>query len=125
MLKDLDITPDDPAELRAVNRLLAGEVKALSLKVAQLQHQRHGAIGIALVPNQKVLISSISICARTPRLLRPLKTRQNSPPRRRRELIQSRSANTAASPCRIIWIGKTRSSLPAMNAVVVVATCAP
>jgi transposase len=29
MLKDLDITPDDPAELRAVNRLLADEVKAL------------------------------------------------------------------------------------------------
>ena len=43
MLKDLDITPDDPAELKAVNRLLADEVKALSLKVEQLQHQLHGA----------------------------------------------------------------------------------
>ena len=43
MLKDLDITPDDPAELRAVNRLLADEVKALSLKVEQLEHQLHGA----------------------------------------------------------------------------------
>ena len=43
MLKDLDITPDDPAELRAVSRLLADEVKALSLKVEQLQHQLHGA----------------------------------------------------------------------------------
>ncbi|EFO33537.1 transposase TnpC protein [Roseibium sp. TrichSKD4] len=43
MLKDLDITPEDPAELRAVNRLLADEVKALSLKVEQLQHQLHGA----------------------------------------------------------------------------------
>ncbi|MEO0831358.1 MAG: IS66 family transposase, partial [Pseudomonadota bacterium] len=43
MLKDLDITPDNPAELRAVNRLLADEVKALSLKVEQLQHQLHGA----------------------------------------------------------------------------------
>ncbi|MEM8800923.1 MAG: IS66 family transposase [Pseudomonadota bacterium] len=42
MLKDLNITPDDPAELRAVNRLLADEVKALSLKIAQLQHQLHG-----------------------------------------------------------------------------------
>ena len=42
MLKDLDITPDDPAELRAVNRLLADEVKALSLKVERLQHQLHG-----------------------------------------------------------------------------------
>ncbi len=39
MLKDLDIAPDDPAELRAVNRLLADEVKALTLKVEQLQHQ--------------------------------------------------------------------------------------
>ena len=39
MLKDLDIAPEDPAELRAVNRLLADEVKALSLKVQQLQHQ--------------------------------------------------------------------------------------
>lgn len=43
MLKDFDITPDDPAELKAVNRLLADEVKALSLKVKQLQHQLHGA----------------------------------------------------------------------------------
>ena len=42
MLNNLDITPDDPAELRAVNRLLADEVKALSLKVEQLQHQLHG-----------------------------------------------------------------------------------
>ena len=42
MLKDLDITPVDPVELRAVNRLLANEVKALSLKVEQLQHQLHG-----------------------------------------------------------------------------------
>ena len=31
MLKDLDITPDDPAALRAVNQLLADEVRALSL----------------------------------------------------------------------------------------------
>ena len=42
MLDGLDITPEDPAELRAVNRLLADEVKALSLKVEQLQHQLHG-----------------------------------------------------------------------------------
>lgn len=41
MLNDLDITPNDPEELRAVNRLLADEVKALSLKVEQLQHQLH------------------------------------------------------------------------------------
>lgn len=43
MLKDLDITPADPAKLRALNRALAAEVKALSLKVEQLQHQLHGA----------------------------------------------------------------------------------
>lgn len=42
MLSSLDITPDDPEELRSVNRLLADEVKALSLKVEQLQHQLHG-----------------------------------------------------------------------------------
>lgn len=42
MLESLNITTDDPAELRAVNRLLADEVKALSLKVEQLQHQLHG-----------------------------------------------------------------------------------
>lgn len=42
MLNSLDITPDDPAELRSVNRLLADEVKALSLKAEQLQHQLHG-----------------------------------------------------------------------------------
>ncbi|MGP6090093.1 IS66 family transposase [Antarctobacter jejuensis] len=42
MLNDLDIAPEDPAELRAVNRLLADEVKALTLKVEQLQHQLTG-----------------------------------------------------------------------------------
>ena len=42
MLKGLDITPEDPAELRSVNRLLANEVRALSLKVEQLQHQLAG-----------------------------------------------------------------------------------
>ncbi|WP_298983122.1 hypothetical protein [uncultured Roseibium sp.] len=41
MLKGLDITHHDPAELKAVNRLLADEVRALSLKVEQ--HQLHGA----------------------------------------------------------------------------------
>ena len=43
MLKDLDILPEDPVELRAVSELLMSEVKALSLKVEQLQHQLHGA----------------------------------------------------------------------------------
>ncbi|KZL15343.1 Transposase IS66 family protein [Pseudovibrio axinellae] len=43
MLKDLDLIPEDPAELKAVNKLLVEEVKALSLKVEQLQHQLHGA----------------------------------------------------------------------------------
>ncbi len=42
MTDGLDITPEDPTELRAVNRLLADEVKALTLKVEQLQHQLHG-----------------------------------------------------------------------------------
>jgi transposase len=42
MLKDLDLTSEDPAELRSVNRLLANEVRALSLKVEQLQHQLAG-----------------------------------------------------------------------------------
>jgi len=42
MLDTLDITPEDPAELRAVNRLLANEVKALTLKVEQLRHQLAG-----------------------------------------------------------------------------------
>ena len=42
MLKDLDIAPEDPAEMRIVNRLLADEVKALTLKVEQLQHQLAG-----------------------------------------------------------------------------------
>lgn len=43
MLKHFDAAPDDPAELKAANRLLAEEVKALTLKVEQLQHQLHGA----------------------------------------------------------------------------------
>ena len=42
MLESANITPGDPAELRAMNRLLANEVKALTLKVEQLQHQLHG-----------------------------------------------------------------------------------
>ena len=58
MLKDFDATPDNPAELKAANKLLSDEVKALTLKVAQLQHQLHGHTGIALDQNRKALISS-------------------------------------------------------------------
>ncbi len=43
MLNALDTLPEDPAELRQVSELLAAEVKALTLKVEQLQHQLHGA----------------------------------------------------------------------------------
>jgi transposase len=43
MLNALDTLPEDPAELRQVNTLLVSEVKALTLKVEQLQHQLHGA----------------------------------------------------------------------------------
>jgi len=43
MLNALDNLPDNPAELRQVTELLAAEVKALTLKVEQLQHQLHGA----------------------------------------------------------------------------------
>lgn len=42
MLKDLNITPDDPAELRAVNRLLANEVKSQALLIEKLKHQLAG-----------------------------------------------------------------------------------
>jgi transposase len=42
MLKDLDITPDDPAELRTVNRLLADEVKSQALLIEKLKHQLAG-----------------------------------------------------------------------------------
>ena len=42
MLKDLDITPDDPAELKAVNRLLADEVKSQALLIEKLKHQLAG-----------------------------------------------------------------------------------
>lgn len=42
MLETLDIPPEDPAELRAANRLLADEVKALTLKVEHLQNQLAG-----------------------------------------------------------------------------------
>ena len=43
MLNAFDNLPEDPAELRQVSKLLAAEVKALTLKVEQLQHQLHGA----------------------------------------------------------------------------------
>ena len=42
MLNDLDITPDDPAELRAVHRLLADEVKSQALLIEKLKHQLAG-----------------------------------------------------------------------------------
>ncbi len=42
MLKDLDITPEDPTELRAVNRLLAAEVRSQALLIEKLQHQIAG-----------------------------------------------------------------------------------
>ncbi len=43
MLNTLKNLPKDPTELRQVSELLAAEVKALTLKVEQLQHQLHGA----------------------------------------------------------------------------------
>jgi transposase len=43
MLNVLDNLPEDPIELRQVSELLAAEVKTLTLKVEQLQHQLHGA----------------------------------------------------------------------------------
>ena len=43
MLNALDNLPEDPTELRQVSELLAAEVKALTLRVEQLQHQLHGA----------------------------------------------------------------------------------
>jgi transposase len=43
MLNTLKNLPEDPIELRRVSELLAAEVKALTLKVEQLQHQLHGA----------------------------------------------------------------------------------
>ena len=42
MLKDLDITPEDPEELRVVNRLLADEVKSQALLIEKLKHQLAG-----------------------------------------------------------------------------------
>lgn len=42
MIKDLDITPEDPEELRAVNRLLVDEVKSQALLIERLKHQLAG-----------------------------------------------------------------------------------
>ena len=42
MLKDFDITPGDPEELRAVNRFLAVEVKSQALMIEKLKHQLAG-----------------------------------------------------------------------------------
>ena len=42
MLNDLDIGPDDPAELRRANTLLAAEVKSQALLIEKLQHQLAG-----------------------------------------------------------------------------------
>lgn len=42
MLKDFDITPNDPEELRAVNQLLADEVKSQALLIEKLKHQLAG-----------------------------------------------------------------------------------
>ena len=42
MLKDLDTAPDDPAELRRINALLAAEVKSQALLIEKLQHQLAG-----------------------------------------------------------------------------------
>lgn len=42
MLEGVDTTPDDPAELRAMNRLLADEVKSQALLIEKLKHQLAG-----------------------------------------------------------------------------------
>ena len=42
MLKELDITPEDPDDLRVVNQLLANEVKSQALLIEKLKHQLAG-----------------------------------------------------------------------------------
>ena len=42
MLKDLDVTPYNPAELRAVKRLLADKVKSQALLIEKLKYQLAG-----------------------------------------------------------------------------------
>ena len=59
MLKDLDITPGDPEELRAVNRLLADEVKsqALMIETAKLNDvdpQAWLTWGLAQIADHKI-----------------------------------------------------------------------
>jgi hypothetical protein len=121
MLKDLDITPEDPAELKAVNRLLANEVKALSLKVEQLQHQLHGANRHRFGSKSEGLDQLRLDLQETPRSSRRQRRRPTRHPRQR--MPGSRSASTAASLCRIIWIGKTKNCRLAMIAVGAVEPC--
>lgn len=99
MLKDLSITPEDPTELKAVNKLLAEEVKALSLKVEQLKHQLHGANRHRFGLSQKPSTNSTSILLRTkplPMLLRNSAIQFHIQTKRK-------SASTAANRCQRIW----------------------
>jgi transposase len=42
MLKDLDILPEDPTELRVLSKILAAEVKSQALLIEKLKHQLAG-----------------------------------------------------------------------------------
>ncbi|MGD1884905.1 MAG: hypothetical protein ACFB11_21790 [Paracoccaceae bacterium] len=42
MLRDLDITPDGPAKLGAVNKMLPDEVKSQVLLIEKFKHQLAG-----------------------------------------------------------------------------------
>ena len=113
MLKDLDIAPKDPAEMRAVNRLLANEVKALTLKVEQLQHQlaghnrhRFGSKSESLDQLNLVFQEDEEIAEAAEDRWHPLRSLRRA----------NRPASTAASLYPIIWTGTKRSCPPARTA---------
>ena len=104
MLKDLDITPDDPAELRAVTLLLADEVKSQALLIEKLTHQlagqnRHRFGMHPKSPDQP------NLTLKDDEAIAEAASEQTHP---RQPSKTKRRASTAASRGPIIWTDMTR-----------------
>jgi hypothetical protein len=104
MLIDLESLPGNPAELRAMNRLLAAEVKALTLKVEQLQHQLAGHNRHRFGTKSESL-DQLQLCLAEEEAIGEAAAGNDTDHEQATE-----------GPCRIIWNATSRFSHPVMIA---------
>ena len=116
MLKDFNATPDDPEELKEANRLLVDEVKSLSLKVEQLQHQLHGH-NRHRFGSKSETADQLNLTFDEDEEIAEAAAKPSKP--KRRMAMSHQPASTAGNLYRIIWTGTNRFYRLALNVVCV------